>query len=219
MDTYMVHPLIHEWMRIRLDSPAREAIWCEAAASALAQCIVLDADALNPERVAMRTSRHFISREILPHIHHIRQCQQHICERFRMAQLQNRRRILTYPISSQSSLTPLEAMRLAKFSIVYSQCGEWQKARELQEEVRAFVVRMRGTDHPASHRITAALTATYYHLDMFGDSVHMMRDIVESSIRMYGDDHPHTLKSIDSLAQFSCYSGKLTGSLQLHKKA
>jgi tetratricopeptide (TPR) repeat protein len=219
MYTYTVHPLIHEWMRIRLDSPAREAIWCEAAASALAQCIVLDANALNPERVAMRTSQHFISRELLPHIRHVRQCQQHLHERFQKAQLQNRRRLFPNPISSQSSLTPSEATRLAKFSIVYFRCGEWHIARELQEQVRAFVVRMRGTDHPAFHRITAALAATYYHLDMNGDSVHMMRDIVASSIRMYGDDHPRTLKSIDSLAQFLCYSGKLTESLQLHKKA
>lgn len=40
----------------------------------------------------------------------------------------------------------------------------------------------------------------------------MMRDIAASSIRMYGDDHP-------PLAQFLCYSGKLTESLQLDKRA
>jgi tetratricopeptide (TPR) repeat protein len=219
MDTYTVHPLIHEWMRIRLDSSAREAIWCEAAASALAQCIVLDANALSPERVAMRNSRHFVARELLPHIRHVRQCQQHLYERFQKAQLENRRRFFAYPVSNQSSLTASEAVRLAKFSIIYFQCGDWHIARELQEQVRAFVVRMRGNDHPAFHRITAALAATYYLLDMFGNSVHMMRDIVASSIRMYGDDHPRTLKSIDSLAQFLCYSGRLTESLQLHKKA
>ena len=43
-------------MRIRLDSPGREAIWCEATAIVLAKCIILDASALSPERVSMRTS-------------------------------------------------------------------------------------------------------------------------------------------------------------------
>jgi tetratricopeptide (TPR) repeat protein len=219
MDTYTVHPLIHEWMRIRLDSSAREAIWCEAAASALAQCIVLGASALGPERVFMRNSQHFVSRELQPHIRHVRQCQQHLYERIQKAQLENRRRFFAYPVSDQSSLTASEAVRLARFSIIHFQCGDWHIARELQEQVRAFVVRMWGNDHPAFHRITAALAATYYLLDMFGNSVRMMRDIVASSIRMYGDDHPRTLKSIGFLAQLLCYNGRITESLQLHKKA
>lgn len=58
-------------MRIRLDSPGTEAIWCEAAAIALAKCIILDSNALSPERVSMRTSRHFISTQLLPHIRHV----------------------------------------------------------------------------------------------------------------------------------------------------
>lgn len=218
-DTYTVHPLIHEWMRIRLDSPGREAVWCDAAASALANCIVLDANALSPERVSMRTSRHFISRELLPHIRHLRQCQQHLYESYEKVQSRSRSRLLPRFMLSHSSLTPLEAVRLAKFSIVYFQCGEWQIARELQEQVRNFILQMRGTDHPNSHRITAALAATYYHLDRFEDAVEMMREIVASSIRMYGEDQPRTLKSVDSLAQFLCHSGKLTESRQLHKKA
>jgi len=74
-------------------------------------------------------------------------------------------------------------------------------------------------DHPASHRITAALSATYYHLDMFLEATQMMRELVASSERMYGDNHPRTLKAIDSLAQFLCYSGRLTESLELHTKA
>jgi tetratricopeptide (TPR) repeat protein len=219
VDTYTVHPLIHEWMRIRLDSPAREAIWCDAAASALAQCIVLDANALSPERVAMRTSRHFISRELLPHIRHVRECQQNLHQKFQQARSQHRGIFLPRPMSSYSSLTPSEAVRLARFSIVYFQCGEWQTARVLQEQVRAYVVRMRGKDHPAFHRITAALAATYYLLDMFGDAIRMMRDIVASCIKMYGENHPRTLKSTDSLAQFLCYGGRLTESLKLHKIA
>lgn len=216
-DTYTVHPLIHEWMRIRLDSAGKEAIWCEAAAIALAKNIILDASALNPERVSMRTYRHFISRELLPHIRHVQECKKNLDDRFKAAQQQVRRTI--FPIQRVSSLTPFEALRLAKFSIVYFQSGEWQVARQLQEQVREYVILMRGMDHPACHRITAALSATYYHLDMFPDSVRLMRDIVASSERMYGGDHPRTLKAIDSLAQFLCYSGRLTESLQLHTKA
>ena len=73
-ETYNVHPLIHEWMRIRLNSPGRQAIWCEAAAIALAKCIILDTNALSPERVSMRTSRHFIPTQLLLHIRHVLQC-------------------------------------------------------------------------------------------------------------------------------------------------
>jgi tetratricopeptide (TPR) repeat protein len=216
-DTYTVHPLIHEWMRIRLDSPGSEAIWCEAAAIALAKCIILDANALSPERVSMRTSRHFISTQLLPHIRHVRQCQHNLDDKFKTIRQRIRRPL--FPLRSFSSLTPLEATRLAKFSIVYLQCGEWQVAKQLQEQVREYVIQMRGIDHPVCHRITAALSATYYHLDMFPHSIRMMRDIVASSQRMYGDDNPHTLKAIDSLAQFLCYSGRLTESLELHTKA
>ena len=215
-DTYTVHPLIHEWMRIRLDSPGKEAIWCEAAAILLAKCIILDAHALSPERVSMRTSRHFISSQLLPHIRHVQECQQNLNDKFKIVQQQRRRSL--FPIQN-ASLTPEEALRLAKYSIIYFQCGEWEVARQLQERVREFVVRARGMDHPACHRITAALAATYYHLDRFPDSVQMMRDLVASSKRMYGDDHPRTLKAIDSLAQFLCYSGRLTESLELHTKA
>ncbi|KAF2417663.1 hypothetical protein EJ08DRAFT_599894 [Tothia fuscella] len=216
-DTYTVHPLIHEWMRIRLDSPGREAIWCEAAAIVLAKCIILDASSLSPERVAMRTSRHFISTQLLPHIRHVQDCQQSLNDKFETVQQQTRRTL--FPMLSNASLTPPEALRIAKFSIVYFQCGEWKVARQLQEQVRTYVIQMRGMDHPACHRITAALSATYYHLDMFPDSIRMMRELVASSKRMYGDDHPQTLKAVDSLAQFLCYSGRLTESLELHTKA
>lgn len=216
-DTYTVHPLVHEWMRVRMDSPGREAIWCEAAAIALAKCIILDASALSPERVSMRTSRHFISTQLLPHIRFVQQCQHNLNDQFKTIQQQIRRTL--FPLQTFSSLTPLEALRLAKFSIVYFQCGEWQVARQLQEQVRAYVIQLRGIDHAACHRITAALSATYYHLDMFQHSIRMMRDLVASSQRMYGDSHPRTLKAIDSLAQFLCYSGRLTESRELHTKA
>ena len=218
IDTFTVHPLIHEWMRVRLGSLGSEAIWCEAAANVLGRCIVVDATVLAAEGMATRTSQHFVSKELLPHIQHVLQCQNLLRVRYQEA-AQRSRRPLFYIASANGLSTSWDAIRLAKFSIVYFQCGDWINALHLQKQVQAYVLRWRGKDHPNTHRISQALAATYNHLDMHEEAVQLLRELVASSTRMYGKDHPITWKNVDNLAQLLLFGSMLTESRELHKRA
>ena len=151
-DDYSMHPVVHAWARERPEFSAMEqAIWCQAATTTLAQCILLPPLANTEEDERFR-------RDLLPHVDHVRERQQEIQEAIARNRKKSRRpnRLFSEPKKTRTQL-----IQLARFSRVYAQCGPWEQAKGLQLEVKESVAPL-GPEHPSTIRIKLALSGTYW---------------------------------------------------------
>ena len=168
--SYSMHPMVHFWARERL-SEDDQRTWSEIAFATLANSITPE---LEPSSQAFR-------RSLVPHID---ACLQH-----------------------KSSQGTFEAKyerayihKTIKFAAIYSECGLWIKATELQEGVLAFQKRSLGKEHPETLRAMSALAWSYWNLSQINKAVSLQRQIVETSVKVLGAQDPRTLKAMDNLA-------------------
>lgn len=86
-EDYSMHPVVHAWARERPElSTMEQAIWCQAATTTLAQCILLPPLANTEEDERFR-------RDLLPHVDHVRERQQEIEETITRNRIKSRRSI------------------------------------------------------------------------------------------------------------------------------
>ena len=206
---YSMHPVVHVWARERPDFSAMEqAIWCQAAANALAQNILLPPLANTEKDERLR-------RDLVPHVDHVRERQQEIQE----AIIRNRKRSLRPSwLFSKPRKTETQVSQLAKFSRVYAQCGRWDQAKSLQLEAEEFVAPL-GPEHPSTIRIKLALSGTYWHLGQGNEAAELQSQVLQAHINLFGEGHPDTLKVMDVLGESRWQQGRFNESLQLHERA
>ena len=144
-----MHPVVHTWARERPEFSATEqAVWCQAATTALAQCILLPPLGNGEADEILRS-------QLFPHVDRVRDRQKEIDERITQAQ----KSWSTTLLLSSSNMSRTQITQLAKFSRVYAQNGRWGKAQELQLTVKDFCSDVLGEDHPSTLRITLALAS------------------------------------------------------------
>ena len=206
---YSMHPVVHDWARQRPDFSAMEqAIWCQAAANALAQNILLPPLANTEKDERLR-------RDLVPHVDHVRERQQEIQE----AIIRNRKRSLKPSwLFSKPRKTETQVTQLAKFSRVYAQCGRWDQAKSLQLEAEEFVAPL-GPEHPSTIRIKLALSGTYWHLGQGNEAAELQSQVLQAHMNLFGEGHPDTLKVMDILGESRWQRGRFNESLQLHERA
>ena len=206
---YSMHPVVHVWARERPDFSAMEqAIWCQAAANALAQNILLPPLANTEKDERLR-------RDLVPHVDHVRERQQEIHE----AIIRNRKRSRKPSwLFSKPRKTETQVTHLAKFSRVYAQCGRWDQAKSLQLEAEEFVAPL-GPEHPSTIRIKLALSGTYWHLGQGNEAAELQSQVLQAHINLFGEGHPDTLKVMDVLGESRWQQGRFNESLQLHERA
>ena len=208
-DNYSMHPVVHGWARERPEFSAMEqAISCEAAATTLAQCILLPPLANSEEDERFR-------RDLLPHIDHVRERQQEIQDSINSNRKRSRRPNWAFAKSSKSRT---QIIQLARFSRVYAQCGRWEEAKNLQLEVKEFVAPL-GPEHPSTTRIKLALSGTYWALGEGNEAAELQSQVLQAYINMFGEEHPDTLKVMDVLGESRWQQGQFTKSLELHTRA
>ena len=133
-DSYSMHPVVHTWARERPEfSAIEQAVWCQAASTALAQCILLPPLGNGEADEILRS-------QLFPHIDHVLERQKEIDERIMEAQKSRR----TTLFLSRSYKSRTKIIQLARFSRVYAQSGRWDKAQELQVTVKDFCSDMLG---------------------------------------------------------------------------
>ena len=206
---YSMHPVVHGWARERPDFSAMEqAIWCQAAANALAQNILLPPLANTEKDERLR-------RDLVPHVDHVRERQQEIQEA-----ITRKRKGSIRPswLFSKPRKTETQVTQLAKFSRVYAQCGRWDEARCLQLEAEEFVSPL-GPEHPSTIRIKLALSGTYWHLGQGNEAAELQSQVLQAHINLFGQGHPDTLKVMDILGESRWQQGRFNESLQLHQQA
>ena len=206
---YSMHPVVHVWARERPDfSAIEQAVWCQAAANALAQNILLPPLANTEKDERLR-------RDLVPHVDHVRERQQEIQE----AIIRKRKRSIRPSwLFSKPRKTETQITQLAKFSRVYGQCGRWDQAKSLQLEAEEFVAPL-GPEHPSTIRIKLALSGTYWHLGQGNEAAELQSQVLQAHVNLFGERHPDTLKVMDILGESRWQQGRFNESLQLHERA
>jgi hypothetical protein len=161
-DSFFIHPLVHKWARERPGmSIAEQSLWCGAAATLLAHCILLPP-------LGNTTEDEEMQRLLLPHVEHVRECQTSIEDCMREKRT-GRSWIKPWPVI-EPSFTREKAIMYAKFSIVYAENGRWKEAKELQLEIRDFTMQSLGLKHATTRRVTLALAGTMLNLRQIDDA-------------------------------------------------
>lgn len=206
---YSMHPVVHEWARERPDfSAIEQAVWCQAAANALAQNILLPPLANTEKDERLR-------QDLVPHVDHVRERQQEIQEAIIRKRATSKKPswLFSKPRQTETHIT-----QLVKFSRVYAQCGRWDQAKHLQLEVEEFVAPL-GPEHPSTIRIKLALSGTYWHLGHGNEAAELQSQVLQAHVNLFGEGHPDTLKVMDILGESRWQQGRFDESLQLHELA
>ena len=208
-DSYSMHPVVHTWARERPEfSTTEQAVWCQAAGTALAQSILLPplANSEADERL-----RH----ELLPRIDHVRERQKEI--QHRISENQKSRRTTLF--LSKPTMARTQVIQLAKFSRIYAQGGRWEEAKGLQLTVKEFCSNMLGPEHPSTLKINLALSGTNWQLGRGNEAAELQNQVLESYSATLGEHHPDTLKVMDVLGESRWQQGRFADSEKLHERA
>lgn len=207
-DSYSMHPLVHIWMRERPESIAEQAVWCQAAATTLAQSILL------PPLANTEADEDF-RRNLMPHVDHVRRCEQII--QTRIASNQKRRRRPWPVLRPQPNRSQI--LQLAKFGFVYAQCGLWQDAKNLLTIVYELLSKIRGMQDPMTIRVSLFLAIIYRQLDKLKDAAALQDQVLEACIAMWGEDDLQTLEVADALGVTRWQQGRFSEAGKLHERA
>lgn len=210
VDIYSMHPLVHRWVRERPQMALPErGLWCQAAASILTQCIALPPLGTTDGERQMR-------RHLLPHLDHVLKRQAEFRAELKTKQEER------WP--SWRSVTPPQmdrktVLQFAKFSRVYTECGRFSEAAELQVQVKDYLCQMLGMKDRKTQIISLALAGTYCLLTRWNDALALQQEALNSCIDSLGQDHYRTLKIKDEIGRSQCARGRFKEALKLHEDA
>jgi tetratricopeptide (TPR) repeat protein len=212
-NSYWLHPLVHDWVRQRPEtSTAEQALWCQAAATMLAQSIFFQP----PREHAIRNER--LMRQIYPHVETVRKFQADLKTRFENAKRGPRGPWSMSWFIPRPGFGRLQAIEYAKFSLVYLHCGYWAKAEELQVQVKDFVFSRLGADSEPGIRI-ALLLSTVYAIQTRNNEARILQyQVLESAQSLFGPKHPTTLQIMDTLGATCLLCTRLREAHRLHQE-
>ncbi|KAI4268223.1 MAG: hypothetical protein L6R35_006783 [Caloplaca aegaea] len=208
-ESYSMHPLIHTWVRERPQmSTSEQALWCQAAITALARCILL------PPLDAI-TSSESLRRHLLPHISHVLKYQKNIAKA--LSDKQKTRQTPWFILKHDFGRA--QAVESAKFSLIYVQNGYFSEAEELQVKTRAFVCARLGMEHIQARRITLFLAGTYSLQMRTNIAAKLQEEVLDACKTYLGPKDLETLKVMNILGTSRRYQGRFSEGRQLLEKA
>ncbi|RAK79532.1 tetratricopeptide repeat domain-containing protein [Aspergillus fijiensis CBS 313.89] len=216
-NSYWMHPMVHTWVRQRPEtSTAEQALWCQAAATALAQSICFHA----PRGSTAQDERH--KRQVYPHVEHVRKCQAEVEARLAENQRRGRRpwhqtMYLCLLPPQQGLRRPHQAVEVAKFSLVYLQCGQYAQAEELQRQVKEYIFARSGPESEHGITIARLLSKTYALQTRNNEARALQYRVLNAAVRFYGPDHPLTLQIMDDLGAICLAGSRLQEAYCLHQ--
>ncbi|KAL8658742.1 MAG: hypothetical protein Q9226_000813 [Calogaya cf. arnoldii] len=211
VDVFSMHPLVHRWVRERPQmSLGERALWCQATITMLNQCIPLPPLGGKESEVAFR-------RQLLPHVDAVRKFQQEI--ELALAEKLKLRTLSSIFLPRQHTMDRAKAQQYARFSRLYFECGQFQDAADLQEQVKDYAVSMLGLDDERTTLILLALSGTYVTLTRVNDAIALQKQALETCEYALGPEHPRTLKVMDMLGKCECLRGRFKEARKLHEDA
>ena len=208
-DSYSIHPVVHNWARERPEFHIIEqAVWCRAAITTLAQCILLPPLASSEYDEQLR-------RDLLPHIDYAREKERE----FNLRTEHNRQQVKRAWLHGRKSVSRQEIGYMARFSRVYAQGGKWDEALRLQLEVKDFCMDWLGPNHDSTMMIKLALSAIYWQMARRDKAAELQEQVLSVCEASRGEKDKMTLKAIDTLGETRFLQGRYTESFQLHERA
>ena len=207
-DSYSMHTLVHVWVRERPERIAEQAVWCQAAATTLAQSILL------PPLANTEADEDF-RRDLMPHVYHVRECEKTIQNHIASNQKRRRR---PWPVL-RPQLDRSRVLQLAKFGFIYAQCGLWHDAENLLTIVYEFSSKVMGMQHPMTIRVSLFLAIIYRQLDKLKDAAALQDKVLKACIALWGEDDLQTLEVTDALGVIRWQQGRFTEARKLHERA
>ena len=208
-NSWSMHPVVHTWARVRPECSAMEqAVWCQAAITAMSQCILIPplGNCEDDERL-----RH----ELLPHVDHVRERYEEIGQRisakkgFRMSSL----------FRYKATMTGTQAKQMSKFALVYAQAYRWEEAEQLLLSAKDFCSKMLDETDPRTRRLKLALSKVKSHLCLFDEAAQLLKEVLQTCRTCLGRHHPDTLRVTDMLGESRWQQGRFTQSKILHERA
>ena len=203
---YSMHPLVHQWVRERPDTGiSRQSLWCQVAMTTLAKSI------LRPPLGDKENERN-MRRELLPHIIHVRECQAVIKKRLE----ENRTLVKPFWPAPNDKFGKLQADESARFSRVYSECGLFNEALQLQYKTLTFLTQILGENHPLTIRVTLFVSGTLWEMTRVAEATKLQRRALQVCVESLGEDHPLTLDVADLLGSALAMKGRWAEALAIH---
>ena len=204
---YSMHPLVHQWVRERPDTGiSHQSLWCQVAMTTLAKNI------LRPP-LGDTDNERYMRRELLPHIVHVRECQTVIKKRLE----ENRTLVKPFWPAPKDNFGRLQADESARFSRVYSECGLFNEALQLQYRALAFLTQMLSENHPLTIRVTLFVSGTLWELTRVAEATQLQRRALQVCVESHGEDHPLTLDVADLLGSALTLKGRWAEALAIHE--
>lgn len=208
-DSFSIHPAVHYWLREGPDmTNAEQAVWCNVAATILAQAIL--APPLNNTNEA-----EMMRRDLVSHVASVQLYEQRIQAHYTDKQRERARPWQSLP----SSLGRHRATQLFKFSLVYMQGGQLEKAYQLQRELLDFVQARLGLEHATTMNLKRLIAYNLWLLNKNEEAARLRHDILETSKRVRGEHHPGTLTMMDEYGSAMWQQGQFSIALECHTAA
>ena len=209
-DSYSMHPVVHQWIRKRAEmSTAEQAVFCHAAATVLAQAILLPPQAQTEKDEDFR-------RDLVAHVDHVQRWQKKLSDR--MLLNQKARGWKGLPVL-QPQLDRAKCLQLGKFSYVYIQCGRFKEASELQYEVFNFLHQTFGMEHESTLKVAPPLAFVLRLLDRLTEAADLQERILQAYLALWEDDAPQVLEATSALGTTRWQQGRLWDAKIAHQRA
>lgn len=207
---YSMHPLVHIWSRYRPEMIlCEQAVWCQAAATTLSNCILLPPLGRSESDLRLRL-------QLMPHVIHVRMCQQEIDTKF---QEQRKKRSKLLPFFGYHKFNRTDAQMFAKFSMVYAEGGMWSDAELLQRPVKEFICAILGDNHPVAIEIILALSGSVMNQTRANEAAGLQKQALRACLQIYGKEHTKTLMVMKMLANSYVFGGQFRAALLLYEEA
>ena len=107
-------------------------------------------------------------------------------------------------VAYSAKTTPTHSGRSANLAGSLYALGEYQAARELDEDVLARRCRVLGEDHPDTLGSVSNLAGSLHAVCEYQAARKLYEDVLARRCRLLGEDHPDTLWSANGLPPAAC---------------
>lgn len=108
---------------------------------------------------------------------------------------------------------------LAKFAVVYAQCGDVHKARPIMETVTQFLSDTVGSKDNRTRLAKSVLASIHEELDLHDKALELRLEVSRACEKQFGQEHPDTFTAWDRLGLTYWHQGSYWDALHWHRKA
>ena len=189
-DSFSIHPLVHAWARLRLESRPQEEI--EIAKEAFGR--IISGVHMSKE---LCTADWIFEQQAMPHIEAVmKQTAQHVAKGNLKTQIGGDSLGIFYQRHGR-----------------YYEAMQWYK-RELAEEEKAL-----GVDHPTTLTTVHNMASIFNLQGQYAKALEWYERALAGREKALGVDHPDTLATVDNMALVFYYQGQYDKSLEWYKRA